>query len=155
MKKVKMKATDKIGYLTGKTKTKAGRTYHQIFFPYSDKEDKEFEKFWGKKRSKEDKGQYEWQKETMFEDFKMKTHEKYLKESKNDLKNLYDAKKLHKKSEKFIDNLFKLLKKENSFGNYQLEESMKRLYNEFYSVKRVLNGIIYDIEVSKIIGDDE
>lgn len=64
---IKMKATGEVGYLTGKTKSKAGKTFYQVHFPWSRKDNEDYEKFWGKKRPKDKTGRYDWQKEVMFE----------------------------------------------------------------------------------------
>jgi len=64
---IKMKATGVVGFLTGRTKSKAGKTYHQIHVPWTEKDNKDFEKYWGKKRPKDSTGRYEWQREVMFE----------------------------------------------------------------------------------------
>lgn len=118
MKKIKMKATGEVGYLTGKIKKKAGRTYHQILFPWTDKENKDYEKYWGKKRPKEEKGRYEWQKDTMFEGVQMKTYEKHLAEA---FKRKLPMPGQSKKSDIDIFELFKALEKVKSFKNLSMD----------------------------------
>lgn len=64
---IKMKATGEVGFLTGKTKSKGGKTFYQIHFPWSEKDNKDYEKYWGKKRPKENTGRFDWQKEVMYD----------------------------------------------------------------------------------------
>ncbi len=64
--KIKMKADGRIGFLTGKKKKKAGKTIHQIFFPWTKEDLVPYVKKDPNFRPST-KGLYDWQKEVMFD----------------------------------------------------------------------------------------